>query len=176
MFWPKVVCDGCNAKVRTSRSIYYRSARFCCDACRDQWAQANPPLVAKGDPSRLRRDLTTTAEAALAELQACGGYVRRSRTSAAISRGVAAVAAEALPLAKMINNINQRHAIEALNDAKMRFVQHASLTMPLLNGLGYAEQARVLETTDFAGAYSLSTFQRVAEALESALDRAAAEA
>lgn len=34
----------------------------------------------------------------------------------------------------------------------------------------------MLETTDFAGAYSLSTFQRVAEALESALDRAAAEA
>lgn len=158
MFWSKVECDGCNQKVRASRTIYHRGSRFCSVACRDTWTQANPPLVAKGEPAKLKVDLTNTIDAAIAEYRVFIGQ-SGDPLGKAIGRMV-----------PVVGKINANHDAQERMDARMRFIQYTCECMPLLNGLGYREEAAYVESVDFGGSYRGSELVGI---LQRARERAA---
>jgi hypothetical protein len=165
MFWSKIECDGCHERVRKSRVAYYRGSYFCSDACRATWEAQNPPLVAKGEPDKLKRDLVVLVAGALREWQTLGGRVNRDVFTVATRIG-GFVLGEAVPL---LGAIDARQQMEIREGAKMRFIQHACETIPLLNALGYADEATVLQSHDFS---QITSMQPLAAALERAFARA----
>src|SRR5687767_1015661 len=105
MFWRRVDCDGCNAKIRANGAIFHRGSYFCNAGCRDTWERANPPRMAQGDPARLKHDLIHTIDAALDEYQLAVG-----------APSVEQRLGHALPI---VGNAN------AAYDAQVRFEHHS---------------------------------------------------
>jgi hypothetical protein len=137
MFWRKVECDGCNTKIRASRAMFHRGSYFCSTACRDTWTRANPPPVAKGDPERLKHDLIHTIDAALQE------YGRANA-----DESLEQVVGRMIPV---IGKVNANHDAELRYEASRRFTEYTHECIPIVNALGYQEEAAVLETYGFGG-------------------------
>jgi hypothetical protein len=165
MFWSKIECDGCHQRVRKSKTAYYRGSSFCSDACRATWVAQNPPLVAKGEPAKLKRDLIMLVAGALSEWQTLGGRVNPDVFSVATRVGGFVLGASVPGLGA----IDARAQLEVREGAKMRFIQHACETIPLLNALGYEDEATVLQSFDFG---QLASMAPIAAALERAHVRA----
>ena len=116
MFWTKVACDGCDKRVRESRAVFHRGSYFCSAECRDRWAQANPPLCAKGEPDLLRRRLVETIDAAFGELAVVRGENRDAMVDAVGS------------LIPLLGKINAQHASRATRTSASRSSTRSAIT------------------------------------------------
>jgi hypothetical protein len=140
MFWSKVECDGCNTRLWESQAILHRGSYFCSAACRDAWTHKNPPRIATGNPAALRYDLTHTIDTALDEYR--------------LSTGGASLDQMVGHMIPLIGRANAELDAQVQYEHHTRFLQYAHECVPLLHGLGYAEEAAVLETLGFGGRIS----------------------
>ncbi len=152
MFWSKVECDGCDAKLAKSKAMLHRGSYFCSTTCRDAWTVKNPPRIAQGDPEAMKRDLIETIGTALDEHRLSAGDF---------------IGDMAIGMIPIVGKANVAMDVQVRSEHNARFLQYAHECLPLLHGLGYAEEAAVLGTLGFGG--------RVADvitALQRARDRA----
>ncbi|MGE0871321.1 MAG: hypothetical protein AB7P03_22360 [Kofleriaceae bacterium] len=154
MFWRKVDCDGCNAKIRAKGAIFHRGSYFCNADCRDTWERANPPRVAQGDPAQLKYDLIHTIDAALDEY-------RQSVAGPSVEQ----LAGRMVPL---VGSANARYDAQVRHEHSMRFTEYTHECIPIVRALGYDEEAAVLATYGFGG-----NLRDIIAALERARARAA---
>ncbi len=138
MFGTKIACEQCGKKVRESKSVYRRGSRFCGEACRDAWEAANPPPVARGEPTRLREELAILLDEAFTEAH------RRFGPGLDIPFGNSRVRVDIV-----LTGIDARHRAEAMNEAFMQFQTHTLRSAPILRALGFAAEATMIDSTDF---------------------------
>jgi hypothetical protein len=130
VFWTKVACDGCERKFKQSALTFYRESYFCSTACRDEWATRNPPRMAKGTPDELRRSLIALVDVILAD--------RAPRNPGDWVVG-------AVPIVGSV--LRQHAAADHLHDT-LQTNQYLWECLPILNALGYREQAFVFDTAE----------------------------
>jgi hypothetical protein len=135
MFWTKVECDGCNAKIKPRGAIYHRGSYFCNATCRDTWERANPPRVAHGDPAQLKHTLISTIDAAFDEL---------GRATAGPTVGQ--VAAQLVPV---VGKYQSGYQAQDRAEQMARFREYTHECVPIVRALGYADEVVVLERFGF---------------------------
>jgi hypothetical protein len=138
MFGPKKVeCDGCNTMIKQRGAILHRGSYFCNPTCRDVWSKKNPPRMATGDPATLRHNLAHTIDTALDEYQ--------------LSMGGDSVEQVLTALVPIVGRTNARIDDQVRHEHSIRFAQYTHECIPLLHGLGYVEEAAIVETLGFGG-------------------------
>jgi hypothetical protein len=151
-FGPKVACDQCNTKVKEAKSLYRRGSRFCSEKCVLAWEAANPPPVARGTPDALRAELVMLLDEAFAENgrpynPTFGANVGGVQISVGTTHRVGQPPG-------MMAGIDQRHAAEEAQTRAQLFQTYVLRSAPILRALGYANEASMIDGTDFTQGYS----------------------